>query len=173
MEEVLEYLDNRDDYVIFAGFASFLHTGIESSADIDIFAKDVETVNRMADDFLAKGWKLDRENLNRNNDGKFKCGFKTVEKNNTSFDICYSTHTSEVFLPESVTLEFEGFNLKVFSAETLFLAKIQQMTGPNRKESKMLRDRETIGILRTKIDPDKVKKLINSVWDEFWTKRYY
>jgi len=40
MQEIINFLSEKDNYAIFAGFAGFLHTGVASSADIDMDNSD-------------------------------------------------------------------------------------------------------------------------------------
>ncbi len=168
MKEILAFLDSEKEYVIFAGFASFLHTGVESSADIDAFVPSFEEINRMADEFVKKGWELTKNE-------KFcdDAGVKTVEKNGTTFDICLNQHVNKVFFPVKVEVSFEELTLQVLSLEGLFLTTLKQITGKSRTEAKMKRDRETIELLRKKIDVKRLKELIMSTADTFWTERHF
>ncbi len=167
MRELMGYLARIDGYVIFAGFAGFLQTGVEASEDIDIFTKSIADIAPIAEDFVSKGWKLTREE----NDGD-RWAMKTVEKNGTTFDICCNTNASRVLVPRAVEVEFEGYKLKVLSPESLLVSKMAQLTGLHRSPEKTLRDRKVLEIIRKRVDPEEARKLTNEMSDEFWTKGY-
>ena len=57
MKEIIEYLNTRDSYVIFAGFAAYLQAGLDSSDDIDIFVAP-EEISKIAEEFEKKGWTI-------------------------------------------------------------------------------------------------------------------
>jgi len=59
MKEIIEYLNKRNDYAIFAGFASFAHVGVVPSPDIDIYTKSKEARDEITKDFKTKGWKIE------------------------------------------------------------------------------------------------------------------
>ena len=78
MKEIIDYLCTRDNYVICAGFAAHLHTGVESSADIDIFVAR-EEISKIAEEFEQKGWKVTKTT---DRDGQLF--WKQLEKNETT-----------------------------------------------------------------------------------------
>jgi hypothetical protein len=165
MEEVLQYLQKKDSYALFAGFAAFLLTGVEPSPDIDVFVVSEKDVNQITDDFLKKGWRKMRYIT----DDIF---LSTVEKNNTTFDIIFSK-TAKIFLQDRIQIHFKSIRVFVISPEALFLTKMNQVASPERSDEKTKRDREVIHILRKTIDVKALKKLLQNVDYSFWTKGYF
>jgi hypothetical protein len=165
MEEVLQYLQKKDSYALFAGFAAFLLTGVEPSPDIDVFVVSEKDVSQITDDFLKKGWRKIRYITD-------KIFLSTVEKNNTTFDIILSK-TAKIFLRDRIQIPFKSIHVFVISPEALFLTKMNQVASPERSDEKTQRDREVINILRKTIDVKALKKLLQNVDDSFWTKGYF
>lgn len=168
MQEIIDYLQDKDNYACFGGLAAFLYTGIECSADIDVFVDSIENVKAIAKDFIDKGWK----EIARKTDRDYYI-IITVEKNNTTFDIYYSKLSSECFLPDKVELEQDGKKAWAINAEALLLTKINQLTSLKRTEEKTLRDRKVIHLLREKIEPQKVKDLLQKIPYVFWRERKF
>jgi len=54
IKEIIRYLENRGDYLIWAGFASFAHLGFKYSPDIDIFTNSSKTKKQISSDFQTK-----------------------------------------------------------------------------------------------------------------------
>lgn len=54
MEEILHYLHHQKGYALFAGFATYLLTGIEPSSDIDVYVSSHSEVLRISDDFSKR-----------------------------------------------------------------------------------------------------------------------
>ena len=46
IEEILQYLEKREDYVIWAGFAQHAHLGLELSPDVDIYTESMDTIEQ-------------------------------------------------------------------------------------------------------------------------------
>ncbi|MBU7017107.1 MAG: hypothetical protein HXS44_06325 [Theionarchaea archaeon] len=158
MEEILFYLHRKDNYALFAGFAAFLHGGVEPSMDLDIFVSSPHDVKEITEDFIKKGWTL-------SNSHNF---FSTVEKNNTTFDIIYSESAKKAFLPCALVIPYKDLLLSVISAEALFLTKMAQVSALQRSPEKTARDRKIIYILRQRIDSKKVKELLLNMDDSLW-----
>lgn len=163
MEEILQYLCTKDDYALFAGFAAYLHTGVEPSPDIDVFVSSYNDVKKVTEDFIKKGWTLKRTN-------DF---MSTVEKNGTTFDIIFSENAQKVFLPSKVMVSFQGNPLYTTNVEALLVTKMNQVASPKRSEEKTKRDREVIRVLQKKIDVQKLRKLFQTLEDSFWTEGYF
>lgn len=167
IERILDYLTKRDDYVIFAGFASFLHTGIEASLDVDAFFSSKDKVKEVSDDFKDLGWKLTKEDQGE------RYMVKTMEENDTTFDICYSDTSSRIFLPKKISIAYEGRNLYTLSPECMLLSKLSQLTSLNRTEYKTGRDRNTIKLLREMIDAQKMRELVQEMPYHFWQTGHF
>ncbi|MBU6998121.1 MAG: hypothetical protein HXS51_06765 [Theionarchaea archaeon] len=166
MEEIISYLSGRDDYAIFAGFAAFLHTGVEPSPDIDILIDLPEKVGKIMEDFLEKGWKRICYSSQH-----FVTG--TVKNHDTTLDICFSPPACHALLPGRTTISYEGTPLLVITPEALFLTKMNQLTSPLRTDAKTARDRQVIEILRKKIEVSALRELLDNLEDSFWTLGWY
>lgn len=162
MEEILQYLHNKDNYALFAGFAAFLCTGVEFSPDIDVFVSSPEDVKEISEDFLKEGWNL----LSLND------FLVTVEKNGTTFDIIFSKIAEETFFPCRIKILYKGKHLFTVSLEALFLTKMHLIASLQRSPEKTARDRKVIQILRKKMDGKKVNELIMNLNDSFWTEEW-
>lgn len=163
MEEILQYLDGKDNYALFAGFAAFLHTGVEPSPDIDIFVSSLNDLRKITEDFIEKGWML-------------QCAdrfMSTVRKRDTTFDIIFSEPAEKALLPCKVAISFEDKELFSITPEALLLTKMDQITSLERSDEKTKRDRKVIHILRQKIDVKTLKKLLQNLEDSFWTEGYF
>lgn len=165
MEEILQYLRNKDNYALFAGFCAFLLTGVEPSPDIDVFVLSGEDVKQITDDFLEKGWRKIRYTT----DDIF---MSTVEKNGTTLDVVFS-EPAKIFLSDKIRVFFKGNQLFVITPEALLLTKMNQITSPERSDEKTKRDRAVIHILRKKIDVKNLRRLLLCLEDSFWTKGYF
>lgn len=166
MQEILEYLHTKKNYALFAGFAAFLHTGVEPSPDIDVFVSSIDDVKNITGDFTQKGW----THMQRTTNTYF---MDTVEKNNTTFDIIFSKSAKEVFLPRRVKIYFEDKCLYSISVEALFLTKMNQVASQKRSDCKTKRDREVIHILRKKINVQSLREILEDLKDSFWTEGYF
>jgi len=157
MGELLDFLSQREDYCIFAGFASKILLGVSSSADVDVLAKDM---NLIVNELGKKGWSktIKTEKV------------IMLQKDKTEIDVCKS-EIPELFDSRS-RIKYSDWELYVMSPEALFITKMNnQLAKEDRSEDKTKRDRETIKRLRGKIDPEKLRKLILKLPDEFWTER--
>jgi hypothetical protein len=167
MREILRYLHNKKDYAIFAGFAAFLHTKVESSADIDIFVKSIKGVNNISKDFINAGWK---QKSKKTDNSLFMCS--TLEKNNTTFDIIFSKSAKETILPNKVKLPFNSYGLYVINKEALFISKLLWLASENRPEEKIRRDKNVVNILRKNLNIKELRKILVKMKDTFWKKGY-
>ena len=163
IQEILNLLEKRNDYVIFAGFAGYLHTGIETSADIDVFVPVKEADN------IAKqmAWKETKRSVSQNSK------IITLEKNKTTFDIVGINKGTEPYFETRVEHDFNGKKLWIMSKEALLLSKMNQITTINRTDAKTDRDRKVIALLRSKIDLKKTRELAAKLSDEFWQKGWF
>lgn len=165
LEEVLTYLEKRDDYLIWAGFAQFAHLGIKHSADIDIYTKNKEVKIQISANFQSRGWQL-RPHPEMN-PGWF---WDKLQKQETTFDIVYTQASSELMFPAVVEIEVYDCKLRFLSKEWLFLTKMGQFTWPSRTEEKRRRDMETINLLRKSIDSEKLRQIATSLPDSYWLR---
>lgn len=163
MQEILNLLEKRNDYVIFAGFAGYLHTGVETSADIDVFVatKEVDNISKQLQ------WKETKRTTSQNSK------IITLEKNKTTFDVVGINKGTEPYFETRVEHNFNGKKLWIMSKEALLLSKMNQITAENRTEAKTARDRKVIAILRNKIDLKKIRELAPKLSDEFWQKGWF
>jgi len=163
IREILSFLESRKDYVIFAGFAAYIYTGIKASKDIDIFVNSFSNVDVYCEILKDFGW----NEIKRIKDDKKRYHVCTLIKNGTTFDICYSLSSKKVFVQFGVKKKFENFNLRLISLEGLYLTKVSQITFL-RPEIKTKRDREVINILRERISVSRLKKMIFLLPEIFW-----
>jgi hypothetical protein len=161
IKEILQYLEPREDYIVWAGFAQFAHLGRKCSTDIDIFTDRLETKKRISSDFQKKGW----EKLSHDNTYPI---WDKLEKNGTTFDIVYSQSASKLLFSDIAKIEVYGHKIRFLSKEGLFITKLGQLTWENRTEEKRKRDLETIISLRKLIDMKKINELIKKLSDNFW-----
>lgn len=167
MSDIVDYLSERKDYVIYAGFAAYLQAGVESSADVDVFVSSMDDVKHISADFFDKGWKKKAAHTDKKH--YLVC---SVEKGKTTFDICFSRNAAAVLLPQKVRMNFRGKSLYVLSPEALFLTKMNQLSRIDRSDVKTERDRRVIAVLRKKIVVRKLKSFVQSTKDMFWLKGY-
>jgi hypothetical protein len=161
IKEILQYLESRNDYIIWAGFAQFAHLGTKCSADIDIFTDKPETKEKISADFQKNGWKTVPH------DNTYLIWDK-LEKNGTTFDIVYSQPASKLLFSDVAKIEVYGHKIRFLSKEGLFITKLGQLTWENRTEKKCKRDLETIISLKKLIDVKKINELIKKLPDSFW-----
>jgi len=167
MMKILEYLNYKEDYAIFAGFAAYVHTTIESSADIDILVKSIKEVNTISKYFACNGWKKIKTKTDNSS-----WMISTLDKNNTTFDIIFSKSAEKIILPKKVKLSFKGKQLYFISKEALFLSKLIWLASENRTEEKIKRDRKVVNILRKDLNLNNLRKLMAEMEDPFWTNGY-
>ncbi|MFH1409750.1 MAG: hypothetical protein ABIH34_07600 [Nanoarchaeota archaeon] len=161
INEILAYLENRDDYVIWAGYAQYIHLGIRPSADVDIFVTSREVWREISAEMQKRGWKPKEGFVG------FYEGDKLVKKD-TTFDIIFSEAAATLFFNDKVILESEGRKVSVLSKEALFITKLGQLSVKNRTEAKRKRDWETVNELRKDFDLKKIRELIPRLPDSFW-----
>ncbi len=163
VSEILRYLNGRSDYCIFAGFASYLHTGVKASNDVDVYVASKKRLRQIAKDFIKNGWKIKKERQNKFYE------FKRLIKNDTTVDLLYSVIGKKCFLLNNKTkIKFQKYNLNVLNKEALFLSKLQVIMEPDRKESKHKRDRKVLNILRKDLDITKLRTLMKKLPRGFW-----
>jgi hypothetical protein len=159
--EILQYLESRKNYIVWAGFAQFAHLGTKCSADIDIFTDKLKTKEEISSDFQKNGW----EKMPHDNTYQI---WDKLEKNKTTFDIVYSQSASKLLFSDVVQIEVYGYKIRFLSKEGLLITKLGQLTWENRTEEKRERDLETIISLRKLIDARKVNELIKKLPNSFW-----
>src|SRR3989338_656230 len=164
MNELIKFLSKRDDYVIFAGFGAFLHTGVECSKDIDIFVSSFESVKKITKLLKEKNWKQ----VKQETDNKHY-SVAILEKNKTSLDIVYSVTSKDTLYPTKEKIRFQEHSLNVLSKESMLITKINQLTYIDRAKEKYKRDRQVINILRKEIDIKKLRKILPKLHKVFWT----
>lgn len=91
IKEILKYLEPREDYVIWAGFAQYAHLGIKPSLDVDIFTQSIKVKKQISSDLQKMGWKK----VPCNDFYKFH---DKLENAGTTFDIIYSKLQHNYFL---------------------------------------------------------------------------
>ena len=178
--EILKYLEPREDYLVWAGFAQFAHLGLKASADIDIYVSSKENMNRISADFQQNGWKI-KKHIPVERGSKVVIigmgmtlgeiiGWKwdKLEKNETTFDIVFSKPASELFFHDKVKIEVYSHKINFISKEFLFITKLGQLSSSERTDEKRKRDLETIMKLRKQIDLDKIRKMVLKLPDSYW-----
>lgn len=165
IKEILEYLERRQDYVIWAGFAQFAHLGLKHSPDIDIYVASSEVKKQVSKDFQNRGWKLILYS-----EISPQWQWDSLQKNGTNFDIVYSQAAAEIIFPDSVQIAAYGHSLRFVSKEWLLITKMGQCTWANRKEDKRARDIETINILRKSVDLAKFREIVAKLPDSYWQR---
>jgi len=161
LKEILKFLEPREDYVIWAGFAVYAHLGIEHSPDVDIYVTDQAAKKAISTESQKRGWqKLPHKEV--------IFDWDKLEKNGTSFDVAYSRPASQLFFSDVAEIEVYGHNLRFLSKEWLFLTKLGQLTWDDRKLEKRKRDIATIQKLRKSINPKKVAQLATKVPMSYW-----
>ena len=160
-EEILKYLQPRNDYVIWAGFAVHAYLRIGHSADVDIYVSTQKTKDEISNHFQKNSWqKIPHEEV--------VFDWDNLGKNNTSFDIVYSQSASQLLFQDVVELEIYGYKLRFLSKEWLFLTKLGQLTYNDRKLEKRQRDIITLQNLRKTMDVKKVSQLAAKLPLSFW-----
>lgn len=161
--EILEFLAGREDYVIFAGFAAFLHTGVPASPDIDVFLNQLPSTEAVLGHFITRGWKRHRR---EGKSGEWEV--VTALRGRTTFDICWSLNASSVLVPDATTMLFQGLSLRVISREAMFLTRLVSLSSPGRTSAKSRRDRRVLAALRPLVVPDRVADLAARMAGSFW-----
>lgn len=164
IDELLDYLEPREDYAIFAGFAAFLHVGLEPSPDVDIYVSAPKRAERIARGLSAGGWARTRTESGEH------LLLNTLAKGETTLDIMYSALASRCWLPTREVAWHQGRRLLVISPEALLLTKMNMLSWVGRASPKLERDRATIDALRKKIDTGRLRGLIAGLPDPFWTE---
>lgn len=162
IKEILQYLSNRKDYVIWAGFAQHAHLGLKCSPDIDIFTDSLETAKQISSDFQQKGWEIAPKPF------EIPGYWDKLKNKETTFDIVCSQTATELFFKDKVEIEVESYNLNFISKEVLFLTKLGQYRTKVRTDEKRKRDLEVINRLSGAIDVDKVKELALKLPESYW-----
>ncbi len=155
MSEIIEFLSTQKDYAILAGFATEIHTGIPSSPDIDAYFSKKDTILSVSKAFLKNGWKI-----TRNFRGKNGYLFKTLMKNETTFDLWTSHTIKSISIPHKERVIFRTKKLYTICKEELFLEKMMGVSLEGRAEYKQQRDRKAVKILRKKVNAKKLKNLL-------------
>jgi hypothetical protein len=161
IREILQYLENRDDYVIWAGFATFAYLGGKYSLDIDIFTDSLKTKEQISSDFQKKNWKIIPHDQSFQNWDKLK-------KHETTLDIVYSQNASKLFFFDKVRIKVYGNLLYFISKEALFLTKLGQLSAVNRTKEKRERDLKAIMELRKFVNVQKIRELVLKLPDSYW-----
>lgn len=166
VSEIVEFLSrSRYRYAIFAGFASHLLTGVESSNDVDVLFSKEADCREIAESFASRGWIPTKdcwetpEHLNI-----------VLNKKETEFDLVYSTHAVQHLLDEPTIVDFGGSRVLTLSREAMLLVKINQMTKPDRSPEKVFRDRNVINILRKQVDILRITALAGQLGSRYWTE---
>lgn len=168
MLELVKFISSKKDYVIFGGFGAFLHTGVKSSADIDVFVKDVKQIGAWGLSLLHHGWKITRKSK------MFKTHrFISMQKNKTTFDIHWSDLALKAFMSHAVTINYLKYHLQVLGIEEMFLCKVQVLIETKRNISKVQRDKQVISLLKCKLNDHKLKLLLCKLPSKFWSKGYF
>ena len=162
IKEILQYLSNRKDYVIWAGFAQHAHLGLKYSPDIDIYTDSLETAKQISSDFQQKGWEVAHKPY------EIPGYWDKLKKKETTFDIVHSQIATDLFFKDKVEIKVEGHNLNFISKEALFLTKLGQYRAKVRTDEKRKRDLEVINQLSETIDVDKIKELASKLPESYW-----
>jgi hypothetical protein len=161
IKEILEYLEGRKDYVIWAGFCVFAHLGIKPSLDVDIYVNSSETKSEIFTNFQKRGWR-------RIPHVEMDFEWDKLEKEGTTLDIVYSSEAARLLFSDAVEIEVYGNKVRFLSKEWLFLTKLGQLSWKDRKEEKRKRDIETIDRLRSLIDLKKLNQLASKLPVSYW-----
>jgi hypothetical protein len=161
IREILTFLQGRDDYAIWAGFAQFIHLGFKHSADIDIYVKTPGAKEEIGEHFVNRGWDVKQKSQRQ-------LSWDTLEKNKMTFDVVYTPESAELIVPHSEGKEVYGFKVKVISKEWLFFTKLGQISWSDRSAEKRQRDAETIEKLRDVVDIQKIKMIAAKLPKKYW-----
>ncbi len=164
MSELLNFLSKRNNYAIFAGFAAFLHTGIHSSPDIDIFMPSIKSIKEITNLLKKQNWNQTKQET----DNKYYY-VASLKKKGTTLDAVYSITSKKSLYSTKEKIKFKKYNLNVLSKEAMLITKINQLTYLFRKKEKQKRDRQVISILRKKINIKKLRNLLKNLHEVFWT----
>lgn len=161
VEEILSYLEPRNDYVIWAGFAQYAHLGMKPSPDVDIYAKTPRAKFRVIWDMRKNGWKkVVRKNLG--------IEIETLKKGETTFDIAYSENASKLFFTDVRKFLLNGHMLHFISPEVLLITKMGLLSMEERSEEKRERDIKAINTIRKRADPKKLSKIAGKLPASYW-----
>jgi hypothetical protein len=157
-------LTKQKDYAIFAGFATEIHTGIPSSPDIDAYYSSKDKIQSVCKSFMKKGWKV-----TRNFSGKNGYLFRTLMKNETTFDLWTSNTIKSISVPNKEKVTFRNKKLYTICKEELFLEKMIGASLNGRAEYKQQRDKKAVNILRKKVNKKKLKRVLEALPAKFFT----
>jgi len=163
IKEILSYLEKRNDYLIWAGFAKYAYLEGEYSADVDIFTDTPETKRDIIADFQKLGWQVPTISTIR-----LRWDWNRSEKGGTTFDVVYSPRATQLIIPEKVELIVEGYKLQFISKEWLYLTKLGQLIWKGRSEEKRQRDIQAVLGLEDLIDAQKIVKFVSQLPACFW-----
>jgi len=164
-DEILRYLQPRDDYVIWAGLAAYVHVGTPHSNDVDVYTESQKSFEEMSKEFEARAWSPNRTKLPSN-------GMRNdLRKESVTFDIVYSPF-SRILFEDAARLNAYGYRLKFVSKEALLLTKLGQMSSKGRPPKKMAKDAETIQKLRAVVSAERVSKLSYNMPRSYWASGF-
>lgn len=166
--EILEFLSQTSiEYAIFAGFASHLLVGVETSLDVDILCRKKEDCIEIGKIFELNSWIV---SCKSDSEERFNL---VLTKNGSDFDLVFTPHSARHFVGKFIRVQTAGSHIvKVLSPEALFLVKISQLTG-DRSVDKIIRDVEVLKRLRTKMDTIKIQELVSSLDNDYWIQGRY
>ncbi len=161
IEEILKYLEQRSDYVIWAGFAQHAHLGLPYSPDVDVYVDSVSALEEISQELHNLDWRLEphQEKTYR---------WNKLERNDTTFDVVYTDDASNLLFNDIVVIDIYGHKLRFISKEWLFITKLGQLTWPDRTEEKRTRDIEVLQKLRESMDVEKIKHIASQLPEKYW-----
>lgn len=160
---ILEYLEKRSDYAIWAGFCVFAHLGIRHSPDVDIYTSSLEVKNEISSEFQKRGWR----SMPHSEIG-FGWNWDKLEKNKTTFDIIFTLASSGLLVPDAVEIKTYRYKLRFLSKEGLLLTKLGALSWAKRSADKRERDIESVRRLRDLVETEKLRKLTRQLPESYW-----
>ncbi|MCG7946218.1 MAG: hypothetical protein N0C84_07725 [Candidatus Thiodiazotropha taylori] len=162
-ETVLDSLANRDDYVIFGGYAAMILVDVAHSNDIDIFVNDPGGVVEICEDLNSKdGWRMTKDEYISN------IHLTVMERNGFTADIINGSSTGVLFIQTRHKINYKHWHLYVVDPAHLLLSKILQLSYPAQQKDKRQRDIIVVERLRSIVSPNAVEKALKTFSPYTW-----
>jgi hypothetical protein len=117
--EIINFLDDKSDYMVIGSFALNLHKKFPYSDDFDISLKNKIQIKSWAKYFVSKDWKITGNQLDSND---IKIPILTLEKSGTTLDLIFDPGIFKKF--KTVSKRVGNKNIKILELEAMFLRKL-------------------------------------------------
>jgi hypothetical protein len=157
--EIINFLNDKSNYMVIGSFALNLHQKFSYSDDFDISLKNKNQIKSWAEYFVSKNWKITRNQLDSND---VKVPILTLEKSFTTLDLIFDPGIFKKY--KTVIKKVGSKNIAILELEAMFIRKLSAAFNHPERGAKRITDLKGAMALIKKVNSNKAVDLFKKVY---------